>query len=151
MPKVLKITSMQFLWNISRQKSLKSRVRWSSLTYIYHQDFHMLLDYHFMLLYWWFGEANYLPLVLLFTSWLKWRKKVRTPFWGFGKLLKKKGGRGRKGIFRTLSNISDKVFKSGLNKFCGRQPLKKLKGYGLLKGCLPQNLHSPLSNTLSHN
>ena len=27
----------------------------------------------------------------------------------------------------------DKVFKSGLSKFCGRQPLKNLKGYGLLK------------------
>ena len=27
----------------------------------------------------------------------------------------------------------DKVFKSGLKKFCGRQPLKNLKGYGLLK------------------
>ena len=26
-----------------------------------------------------------------------------------------------------------KVFKSGLSKFCGRQPLKNLKGYGLLK------------------
>ena len=24
----------------------------------------------------------------------------------------------------------DKVFKSGLSKFCGRQPLKSLKGYG---------------------
>ena len=94
MPKVLKITSIQFLWNISRQKSLKSRVRWSSLTYIYHHDFHMLLDYHFMLLYWWFGGANYLLLVLLFTSWLKWRKKVRTPFWGFGKLLKKERWQG---------------------------------------------------------
>ena len=27
----------------------------------------------------------------------------------------------------------DKVFKSGLSKFCGRQTLKNLKGYGLLK------------------
>ena len=27
----------------------------------------------------------------------------------------------------------DKVFKSGLSKFCGRQPLKNLKGYDLLK------------------
>ena len=53
----------------------------------------------------------------------------------------------------------DKVFNSGLNKFCGRQPLKKLKGYRILKqtisfkffkGCLPQNLLSPLLNTLSH-
>ena len=28
---------------------------------------------------------------------------------------------------------SDKVFKIALSKFCGRQPLKNLKGYGLLK------------------
>ena len=27
----------------------------------------------------------------------------------------------------------DEVFKSGLSKFCGRQPLKYFKGYGLLK------------------
>ena len=30
-------------------------------------------------------------------------------------------------------NIWDKVFKSGLSKFCGRQSLKNLKGYSLLK------------------
>ena len=49
------------------------------------------------------------------------------------------------------------VFNSGLSKFFGRQPLKNLKGYGLLpylfkffKGCLPQNLLSSLLNTLSH-
>ena len=29
--------------------------------------------------------------------------------------------------------IWDKVFKSGPSKICGRQPLKNLKGYGLLK------------------
>ena len=28
--------------------------------------------------------------------------------------------------------ISDKVFKNGPSKICGRQPLKNLKGYGLL-------------------
>ena len=44
------------------------------------------------------------------------------------------------------SYIWDKVFKIGLSKFCGRQPLKNLKGCGLLK----QNLLSPLLNTLSH-
>ena len=34
----------------------------------------------------------------------------------------------------------DKVFKSGLSKFCERQPLKNLKGYGLLKRYgLPSN------------
>ena len=27
----------------------------------------------------------------------------------------------------------DKVFKNGLSKDCGRQPLKNLKGYGLLR------------------
>ena len=27
----------------------------------------------------------------------------------------------------------DKVFKNGPNKFCGRQPLRNLKGYSLLK------------------
>ena len=40
----------------------------------------------------------------------------------------------------------DKVFKSGLRKFRGRQSLKNFKGYGLLKyfkDCLPQNLLSP--------
>ena len=46
---------------------------------------------------------------------------------------------------------------SGLSKFCIRQPLKGLKRYGLLKqtislqifkGYLPQNLLSPLFNTL---
>ena len=32
--------------------------------------------------------------------------------------------------------IWDEVFKSGLSKICGRQPLKSLKGYGLLKQTL---------------
>ena len=94
----------------------------------------------------------------------------------------------------THIDICDEVFKTGLSKFCRRQPLKHLKGYGLLnplsafvaliqkpvdctanrltgfymrgtltliglsaaypfksfKGCLPQNLPSPLLNTLSH-
>ena len=48
--------------------------------------------------------------------------------------------------------ISGKVSKKGLSKFCERQPLKNLKVYGLLKffkGCLPQNLLSPLLNVLS--
>ena len=31
------------------------------------------------------------------------------------------------------NEIWDKVFKSKPNKICGRQPLKNLKGYGLLK------------------
>ena len=47
----------------------------------------------------------------------------------------------------------DKVFKSGPNKICGRQSLKNLKGYGLLKqfkiikDCFPQILLGPLLNT----
>ena len=34
--------------------------------------------------------------------------------------------------FHFSKNIWDKVFKSGLSKFCGRQPLENLKGCGLL-------------------
>ena len=57
-------------------------------------------------------------------------------------------------------NIWDKVFKNEPSKIYGRQTLKNLKGYGLLKadyvpfkffkGCLPQILLSPFLNTLSH-
>ena len=71
----------------------------------------------------------------------------------------------QKGILRTVRNIFDgvftnnwdKVFKRRLIKFCGRHPFKSLKRYGLfnrpcpfrfLKVCLPQNLLSPLFNTL---
>ena len=52
--------------------------------------------------------------------------------------------------FKTNNPIIwDKKFKSGLSKFCGRQPLKaNFKSF--FKGCLPQNLLSPLLNTLSH-
>ena len=56
--------------------------------------------------------------------------------------------------------IWDKVFKSGPSKICERQPLKSLKGHGLLKqtislqtfwrSCLPQILLGPLLNTLTH-
>ena len=35
-------------------------------------------------------------------------------------------------IFAT-NKIWEQVFKNGTSKTCGRQPLKKLKGYGLLK------------------
>ena len=40
------------------------------------------------------------------------------------------------------------IFKSGPNKICERQRLKKLKGYlfKFLKGCLPQILLGPLLN-----
>ena len=61
-------------------------------------------------------------------------------------------------VFNELNNILDKVFKSGLSKFCRRLPLKNFKGYDLFKpypfkffkGCLPQNLLSPFLNTLAH-
>ena len=52
----------------------------------------------------------------------------------------------------------DKVFKSRRNKFCGRQLLKVSRGmvclsrpctFKLFKGCVPQNLLSPLLNTWS--
>ena len=45
-------------------------------------------------------------------------------------------------------SFGTKYFKSRLSKFCGRQPLKKLTNF--FKGCLPQNLLSPLLNTFSH-
>ena len=42
----------------------------------------------------------------------------------------------------------------GQSKICGRQSLKNLKWYGLLKavywGCLPQILLVPFLNTFSH-
>ena len=51
----------------------------------------------------------------------------------------------------------DKVFKNGPSKICGRQPLKKLKGYEgiclsrpypfkFFRGCLPQMLLSPIDS-----
>ena len=45
--------------------------------------------------------------------------------------------------------ISDKVFKNGPRKICGRQPLKNLKGYGMLEQFL-QILLDPVLNTLSY-
>ena len=53
-------------------------------------------------------------------------------------------------IYQTVYsflNKRDKAFKNRPSKICGRQPLKKLKWYGLLKGCLPQNLLAPFLNT----
>ena len=48
-------------------------------------------------------------------------------------------------------DIRDKVFMSGLSKFCGRQTLTRdMVCLKFFKGCLPQNLLSPLLNTLSH-
>ena len=52
-----------------------------------------------------------------------------------------------------MRDKGDKVFKGGLSKFCGKRPLKNLKqtiSLQLFKGCLPQNLLSPLLNTLSY-
>ena len=36
----------------------------------------------------------------------------------------------------------DKVFKNGPSKICGRQPLKNLKGYGLLADHIIYNLQT---------
>ena len=48
-------------------------------------------------------------------------------------------------------DIRDKVFMSGLSKFCGRQTLTRdMVCLKFFKGCLPQNLLSSLLNTLSH-
>ena len=53
----------------------------------------------------------------------------------------------------TISTIIWAIaLRSGLSKFYGRQPLKNFKWYGhskFFKGCLPQDLLSPLLNTLS--
>ena len=54
--------------------------------------------------------------------------------------------------------IWDKVFKNGLNKICGRQPLKNNEGIWLsrqypfkfFKGCLPQILLDSFLNTLPY-
>ena len=40
-------------------------------------------------------------------------------------------------------NICDKVFNNGPSKTCGRQLLKNLKGYGLLKHVINDNTNSP--------
>ena len=43
-------------------------------------------------------------------------------------------------ILSKLINIWDKVFKNGPSKICGSQPLKNLRGYGLLLYILPENM-----------
>ena len=48
------------------------------------------------------------------------------------------------------SNIWVKVFKNGPSKICEKQPLKNLKRFKFLKGCLPQIFLGPLLNTLIH-
>ena len=45
------------------------------------------------------------------------------------------------------SNIWDEVFKSGRSKFCEREPLKNLKGYGLLKQTISLHIFQRLSTT----
>ena len=37
---------------------------------------------------------------------------------------------------KIITIISGKVFKNGPNKICGKQSLKSLKRYGLLKACV---------------
>ena len=50
-----------------------------------------------------------------------------------------------KTIFNALTVTGirqmEKVFKNGLSEICGRQPLKNLKEYGLLKHCLKTVFH----------
>ena len=41
-------------------------------------------------------------------------------------------------VYKFGTIIRDKVFKNGPSKICGRQPLKNLKGYGLLEA-----VHTP--------
>ena len=45
-------------------------------------------------------------------------------------------------VKQTLTQINkrDKVFKNGQSKICGRQPLKNLKGYGLLKRTISRHI-----------
>ena len=43
--------------------------------------------------------------------------------------------------------IWDNIFKNGLSKACGRQPLKKLKGYGLLEQTISLQIFQKLSST----
>ena len=39
----------------------------------------------------------------------------------------------KESVANLEKHILDKVFKNGLSQICGRQPLKNLNGYGLLK------------------
>ena len=48
-------------------------------------------------------------------------------------LSRKKECQRKPALWHILRSKRDKVFKSGLSKFCERQPLKNLKGHGLLK------------------
>ena len=52
-----------------------------------------------------------------------------------------------------IRNIWDKVLKNRQSKICGSQPLKNLKNlknFEYFKGCLPQILHGPFLDTLTH-
>ena len=70
-----------------------------------------------------------------------------------------------KSLSKLRDNIWDKVFKNGPSKICGRQPIKNLKEYSLVrglvclsrpypfkffKGCLLQILLGPFFNTVPH-
>ena len=46
-----------------------------------------------------------------------------------------------------MSIIWDKVFKNGPSKICGGQPLKNLKGYGLLQQIISLQIFQRLSST----
>ena len=48
---------------------------------------------------------------------------------------------------RVKCHVWDKVFKSRLSKFCGRQPLKKLNRCGLLKQIISLQIFQRLSST----
>ena len=48
------------------------------------------------------------------------------------------------------SPLCDKIFTNGPSKVCGRQPLKYLKGYGLLKQKIAKILFGSFLNILSH-
>ena len=48
------------------------------------------------------------------------------------------------------AHVCDKIFMNGPTKVCGRQPLKHLKGYGLLKQKIPKILFGSFLNILSH-
>ena len=49
--------------------------------------------------------------------------------------------------YTRMINIWDKVFKNGPSKICGKQPLKNLKGYGLLGQTISLQFFKRLSST----
>ena len=78
----------------------------------------------------------------LITSWKDWKKKGLEVFCVKHKLKSDAKCENILSKFECLHKyIRDKVFKNGLSKICGRQPLKNLKEYDLLGSFL---------NNLSH-